>query len=163
MVKFHISRWRYWWGYAVILVLAGLYIWLIDRGADAVAWIAATAAFFFLVLFEILIRSETLELTEHEVIHRMGILSRKVIRAGYQSLSNVAVHQNVPQRILRYGDVMLDTPGTDATEMTLKAFTNPIKIEKIIHDNLHKVHDSHQVHMTHEEHKMSEPKKEEKQ
>jgi len=145
-MKFHISRWRFWWGYTVVFVLVMLAIWFTDKGADAASWIVALLAIALIVVLELMIRMEQVTITDVSIEYRAGLLSKNINRATYSSISNVAAHQTFFQRVFRFGDVHIDTPGSSKVEISLNNFSDASKIQKMISDNIHKAHETHAHH-----------------
>ncbi len=145
-MKFHISRWRYWWGYVVVFLLVMLAIWFTDRAADAPAWIIGSLAVVLFIVLEIVIRLERIVVGDSEIELRKGILSKSIIRISLNKVSNVSISQSVLQRILRYGDVEIDTPGGPTAEIVLKGFEEAGKIERLVSERIHKVHEAHEHH-----------------
>lgn len=137
-MQFHISRWHYWWGYCMILVLAVLAVWLLLGGSIKWFLLLVLFALVLLVIFEILIRLERITITETGVEFRKGILSRHVMRASYRNVSNVFIRQSLLQRILGFGNVDIDTAGGPEPEIILHNFQSAGKIEELIESHSHK-------------------------
>ncbi len=137
-MKFHISRWHYWYGYVFLIILLALAAWRLLGGS--INWFLALGFFALalLVLFEILIRLEQITITEHGIEFRKGILSRRVMRASYHSISNVFVKQSFLQRIFHYGTVEIDTAGGPEPEIVLHKFQSAGKIEELIESHSRK-------------------------
>ncbi|MBW2970005.1 PH domain-containing protein [Candidatus Woesearchaeota archaeon] len=142
-MAFHFSRWRFWYGYLVILLLFLVAIWFYDSGGDVPAFIFAGIGVVLLLVFEFFIRTERLSIDESAVILTKGFFSRGVVRVSYNTISNVSVNQSFLQRILNYGDVMIDTPGGPGAEIVLSSFQSPYKIEKLIDERIQKAHAAH--------------------
>ena len=138
-MSFHISRWRYWWAYLVIIVLVMYAIWLTDRAADMASWTAGIAAFILLVMMEIVIRRERIAVNGAVDIIR----GKSRTQIPFNSISSVSVSQSVLQNLLRYGTVFLKTPGE---EITLSSFEEPNKIKKQIESRMHVAHQKHLHH-----------------
>jgi uncharacterized membrane protein YdbT with pleckstrin-like domain len=77
-------------------------------------------------------------ITEHGIEFRKGILSRHVMRASYQSVSNVFVRQSLLQRIFKFGDVDIDTAGGPEPEIVLHNFQKAGRIEEMIESHSRK-------------------------
>lgn len=137
-MKFHISRWHYWWGYFLIVALIVISIWILFGGS--LKWFVLLSFFSaaLLALFEFLIRLERVTITEHGIEFCKGIFSRRVMRASYHTISNVFVHQSLVQRILRYGNVEIDTAGGPEPEIVLHNFQKAGKIEEMIESHSRK-------------------------
>ena len=133
---FRRSRMRYFFLYSLSFALIIFAIWLYDsatqENAYIIAWVLALIGLALISSLEILIRYERITLTEHEIEHREGLLSKKVMRINYHSISNVNLNQTLIQRLFRFGDVYLDTPGGAGYEIVLKSFSDAAKIEQLI-------------------------------
>ena len=138
-MKFHISRWRYWWGYLLVFILFFSAIWFSDRAVDAAAWLVGSLGIGFLVLFEYLIRVERIDVGDELLI----IKSKLVRRVQYSQISNVSLSQTGLQNLLRYGDVLVKLPGE---EIMLSRFEEAGKIERQINKHLHILHEQHPHH-----------------
>ena len=142
-MRFHISRWRYWWGYAVVFLLVLLAIWFTDLAADTASWITGSIAIVIFLVFEFLIRLERIKITEADVKIIKGVFTRSTTHLSYSSIAGVSSIQTLLQKILRFGNVKIDTPGS---EIVLLSYQDPPKIEKAISTYLHKLHEMHAHH-----------------
>jgi uncharacterized membrane protein YdbT with pleckstrin-like domain len=146
MAGFHISRWRYGWGYIVVFSLVIIAIWFTDHGGDTASYIAGGLALVLFFLLEILVRMERLVISDSGIKLRKGFLSKNVTRVAYSTISNVSVSQSVFQRLLRYGDIEIDTPGGPTAEIVLLKFQDAGKIERLISSYIHEAHAKHTHH-----------------
>lgn len=137
-MKFHISRWHYWYGYAFLIILLAVAAWRLLGGSINWFLFLGIAALVLLIIFEILIRLEQVIITENGIEFRKGILSRHVTRASYQSVSNVFIRQSLFQRMFKFGDVDIDTAGGPEPEIVLHNFQKAGKIEELIESHSHK-------------------------
>jgi uncharacterized membrane protein YdbT with pleckstrin-like domain len=141
---FHISRWRYWWGYTVVFILVLAAIWFTDRAADAASWITGIVALISFIIFEFIIRRERIAITDSGVEVRRGIFKAEVTSIPYEKIAAVSTSQTVLQNVLRFGDVQIDT--SSPAEIVLIGFEEPGKIERQISSRLHEVHEEHEHH-----------------
>ena len=139
-MKFHLSRWRYWWGYSVVFLLIMLAIWFTDRARDKASWVVGGFALILFLILEGLIRFERLKVTEAGIEYRKG---KSVSRLSYDSVSKLSTDQSVWQSVLRYGTLVVHSPRGD---LVLFSFQDPRKIEKAINKMLHKWHEAHPHH-----------------
>jgi len=139
-MKFHISRWRYWWAYLTIFILVLLAIWLTDNGMDSLSWVSGGGGLVLFVIMEFVIRMEKINIADSGVEFRNG---KDVTILQYSSISDVSLTQSFFQHLLRFGDVQIKMPGS---EVVLKGFEEAAKIEKVISMNIHKVHEGHEHH-----------------
>ncbi len=140
---FHISRWRYWWGYAVVFLLVLLAIWFTDRAADNASWVSGTVAIALFVILEFVIRLERIRITDSEIEIRRGLFGKSIQRLPYGSVSSVSAVQTFLKKTLRYGDLMIKTAGD---EIVLLNFQDPAKIERAVGRRIHKFHETHPHH-----------------
>ncbi len=137
-MKFHISRWAYWWGYTLVLLLIAPAIWI--RSATTTTVATGSIATLLFVLFEILIRAEEVIIGDKDILYQKGIFSKKVTRVVYGSISDFSVRQTMLQRIMGYGDVDIDTAGKPEIEIVLRGFQNVGMIESMVTGHIHKHH-----------------------
>ncbi len=138
-MSFHISRWRYWWAYLVIILLAMYAFWLTDRAQDAASWTAGIAALILFIIMEIVIRRQRIKIGDFVEI----MSGNERTRIEFKSVSGVSVQQSVLQNILRHGSITIKLPGE---EIVLSGFAEPNKIRKQIESRMHSVHQSHPHH-----------------
>lgn len=71
-------------------------------------------------------------LTNHRVIIRKGLFSKKVVYAQYEKIQNVRVSKNIGERMVDIGDIYIDTSGGDQTELVILDIPDPEKIQRMI-------------------------------
>ena len=135
-MSFHVSRWRYWWAYSVIILLALYSFWLTDRAADAASWTSGIAAFILFAMMEIVIRRQQIKISDSVVI-RSGNEKTSI---DFNRIAGVSVRQSVLQSLLRHGTVIIKLPGE---EIVLSGFAEPNKIRKQIEQRLRGAHAAH--------------------
>ena len=135
-MSFHISRWRYWWAYLAILLLALYTIWLNDRAADAASWIVGIIAVLILIIMEVVIRRERINIADGVEIIR----GKSMAHVPFNGISQVSVSQSFLQNIFRYGTVELKTPGET---IYLSGISEANKLAKQIEGKMHSVHQAH--------------------
>ncbi|MEM3154123.1 MAG: PH domain-containing protein [Candidatus Woesearchaeota archaeon] len=135
-MAFHISRWRYWWAYLVVILLVLYAIWLTDRAADVASWIVGSVAFVLFVIMEVMIRRRRVIIND-----AVEIISGNVrTRVDFKKIAGVSVQQSVLQNLLRYGTVIIKLPGE---EIVLAGFAEPNRIKRQVDSHLHVVHEKH--------------------
>lgn len=134
-MKFHISRWKYWWVYLLVVVLVLLAIWFSDKAFDKASWISGGVALVLFLILEFLIRSERVLIDGEHIEFRSGIFSKESTKVSCKSISNVSVSQSLLQRLLRFGDVEIRSTGGD---YVLTGFEEPNKIERLLSVHLKK-------------------------
>ena len=139
-MKFHISRWQYWWGYAAVFLLVLLAIWFTDRAQDFQSYIVGGIALALFVILEFVIRRELVKFTEDGIEIRHG---REVESFGFESIADASPIQTGFQGVLRFGNVLIKTPGR---EIVLKNFEEPGKIARAIGTRIHVTHELHGHH-----------------
>ena len=138
MRKYHTSRWVYWYGYAVALFLRGIAWWSWIRSAYELASICSVTFVLLIACLEVAIRAHRVRLTSTDVVLIDGLLSQRTLRIHYANISDVAVEQSFLQRFLGFGDVHVNTSGTEGVEMVLRSISKPWDIEKHVSEHLHK-------------------------
>ena len=136
-MKFHISRWKYWWVYLLVIVLVLLAIWFSDKAFDKASWICGGVALVLFLILELLIRSERVFIDGEHIEFRSGIFSKESTKVSCKSISNVSVSQSLLQRLLRFGDVEIRSTGGD---YVLTGFEEPNKIERLLSAHLKHKH-----------------------
>jgi uncharacterized membrane protein YdbT with pleckstrin-like domain len=138
-MSFHISRWRYWWAYFVVILFALYSFWLTDRAEDVASWTAGIAALILFIIMEIVIRRQRV-ITKNSVEIRS---EKETKRIEFSKISHVSVVQSFLQHLLRYGTVVIKSPGED---IVLLNFAEAGKIARSIQKHLHTVHEKHEHH-----------------
>jgi uncharacterized membrane protein YdbT with pleckstrin-like domain len=133
-LKFRRSRWRYflWYALAAILIVSSIYAF--DSGYDFLSYVMGFMGVIMLILLEFQIRYHVLILNPHEIIMKRGLFSIKSKTIAYSAIVDVGVHQTFLQRLFRYGQLEIDTPGTSGIEIIMPAICRPWKIEKILRE-----------------------------
>lgn len=134
---FHTSRWQFWWGYFIVFVLAMFSIWLWDAGEDGMSLFFGALAVVLYVILELMTRLERVVLDDRVVEFHTGLLHRKSFRTPYSAIASVELIQAPLQRLFKTGDVLIDTPGTERVEITLRNFNNAPRIERIVRERMH--------------------------
>ena len=139
-MRFHVSRWLYWWAYLAVFLLILLAIWFTDRAQDFESYVAGGIGLLIFIIFEFVVRKEQIKFIEDGVEIRHGKSSEIVL---FNSISDASVIQTPFQSVLRYGDVLIKTPGR---EIVLKNFEEPVKISRAISTRIHIAHELHSHH-----------------
>jgi len=122
MPSFHVSRWKYWYAYLLIILLAGLWIWTRDTGRDALALIAGLLALIFFAIFEIVIRRDRIIISNDGIIRKRW--TTELEKIPYSHISDVSL-----RRSGLFDDVIIKT---STGELVLKCFSLPRKLQKAI-------------------------------
>ena len=125
------------------LLIATSAVYLADNSVNFPAWVPGLIAVVLFTILEISIRKERIELTDKEIEFREGIIAKKITRVPYHSISNVLLNQTVFQRLMRYGDLFIDTPGGEGYKISLRSFDGAAKMETTIKSHIHKRHELH--------------------
>jgi hypothetical protein len=139
-MKFHISRWQYWWGYLAVFLLVLLAIWFTDRAQDFQSYIAGGIALIVLVVFEFIVRKEKVRFAEDGIEIIRG---KDVEKISFDSVSDASAIQTALQSVLRFGDVLIKIPNR---EIVLNNFEEPGKIARAIGTRIHVTHELHGHH-----------------
>lgn len=102
----------------VVAVAAAALLWLADRqewGGNPGLWIPLVAVVVIVALAAgPVVRWWTTQyvLTSERIIERSGILSRSGVEIPLENINNVLYNQSAPERLLRYGDVVVESAGS---------------------------------------------------
>jgi len=135
-LNYRLSRWRFGPGYIVTFLLLGLYIWLYDTGNDAWSYVFLICATALFIVLEIIIRSSVLTLERDYVRLRKGIFNIRVVRAHYEDITDIGIDQNIFQRIMNYGEIGINTSGTESVELVMRGVMRPFKVEHLIRNQM---------------------------
>lgn len=95
-----------------------LVIWILVIFRSLLTWIAN--------------RFKSIELTDHDITLKTGIVGVKRIIIPFERIANVNVHQSLFQRIVRIGSITIDSlGGTHEADMNIENLTNNA-IEQIL-------------------------------
>ncbi len=122
-MRFHISRWKFWWAYGIVILLALLAMWNMDRANDSVAlllWIICGALF---VILEIFIRTEMIVINQHEV---KRVVMFKTVQKFTRAHHSVKVAQSSLQRGLRFGSIIIDA------DIVMSGVVDPQRIRRLL-------------------------------
>ena len=139
-MKFHISRWKYWWGYTVVFLLVLLAIWFTDRAQDFQSYVAIVIAIVLFVVFEVFIRREKVKFVEDGIEIIRG---KDVEKVSFDSVSDSSAIQTGLKSVLNFGDVLIKIPARD---IVLKDFEEPGRIARAIGTRIHVSHELHGHH-----------------
>ena len=81
-------------------------------------------------------RATAYVITSREVYKKTGLLSRTVTTLRLDRVQNTSFDQSLLQRLFSYGDVRVDTAGTDTTELVLRGVPNPQKVAGLLSEQL---------------------------
>ena len=71
-------------------------------------------------------------ITTQELYYRSGIISESVIQIRLANIQNTGYSRSVLERILGYGDISIQTSGTDTTELLIENVPNPREVNGIL-------------------------------
>lgn len=78
-------------------------------------------------------------ITEKRVVIKRGLIGQSTVSAEYAKVTDVVVKQGVVGRLLlRTGTIILNTAGTDMSEVVLRWVQDPFKSKDIIYAQLHR-------------------------
>lgn len=143
---FHPSRLSFWKWYlvAIIIILIGLILILsiFDIIPFSIQFIKDYALYIsiipfigivFIIIAEMLRRSDTYIITSHRIIERAGIINIKEDSINWEKISNYSLMQNAFDRILGTGSIHLwSMGGEDEPEVTIKKSAQILKIRNLL-------------------------------
>lgn len=81
-------------------------------------------------------RSIQYVLTSEEVYKKTGIFSRNVVNIRLDRIQNTSYTQSLPERLLGFGSIQIDTAGTGGTDISLTDVPNPEHVNGLITEQL---------------------------
>ncbi len=76
-------------------------------------------------------------LTSLRLVHRTGVLSRRTLEVRLQRVQELSCHQTLVGRVLRYGDVTVETAGdTGAGAIVLSQVRRPAAVQALVTEQL---------------------------
>ena len=71
-------------------------------------------------------------ITTQELCYRSSIISESVIQIRLANIQNTEYSRSILERILGYGDISMQTSGTDTTELLIENVPNPREVNGIL-------------------------------
>jgi len=71
-------------------------------------------------------------LTNHRVIVRKGVFSKKMVYVQYDKIQNVRISKSLGERMVDIGDIYIDTSGGDQTELVILDIPDPERMQRMI-------------------------------
>jgi uncharacterized membrane protein YdbT with pleckstrin-like domain len=91
----------------------------------------------FILIWWIIILSETLIITDKRVIYRKGIFSRDEMEIPHSQIGTITIHQNLLDLFLDIGTIKIASAGTSGYEMALEGMPSPGNLKHLIDANQH--------------------------
>jgi uncharacterized membrane protein YdbT with pleckstrin-like domain len=123
--------------YAIILILllSGVAVYLLDLNIPYGFTIPAGLGAVLLVVSEIQLYTHRLYITNHGVIERIGLLSRRVKTVDLEDIVDIVVTQKIRQRILNYGEIHVNTSEDKKfDEIVFPMVAKPMMVKKTIEE-----------------------------
>jgi uncharacterized membrane protein YdbT with pleckstrin-like domain len=118
---------------AVILAL----VYMPDSWPTFMRWAVAGIGLLFFVLFPlrriIVWATSHFVVTSDRVIHRSGWFAKQSMEIPLENISDVKFHQSVFERMIRAGDLILESPGTFGQEV-FGDIRRPEHVQKTIYE-----------------------------
>ena len=147
---------------ALLLVAAALAAYMYYPAYSYLSLPLAAIGVLMLVLSEILLFSNRLYVTTHAVSEREGLLSKKVRSLDTEDIVNITITQNVWQRMLRYGEIKVNTAESKIEEITFPCAADPYRVKRIIEETMRNLY-HHRVQRSHPRRETGESKPAHKQ
>lgn len=71
-------------------------------------------------------------ITTQEIYHRTGLIAEDVREIRLENIQNTYHTQSITERLFNYGDIGIETSGTDATEMMLENVPDPSTVGNVL-------------------------------
>lgn len=123
---------------SALLIIFIAYLFLVNFPVSQIGALASAALVIIFVIHpEIERLRSTYVITSSQIIIEEGIIGRKRRSLFFNNSSDISVHQNFLQRVLRYGSVVIgSSSGRDHMELNLKGVRKPkelaYSIERLI-------------------------------
>jgi len=90
-----------------------------------------------LLLSEILLFGRRFYVTNYAVSERIGMLSKRVRSVDMDDIINITVTQSVWHRMLRYGEIHINTSETEKEEeIIFPCIANPYRAKKVVEESM---------------------------
>jgi uncharacterized membrane protein YdbT with pleckstrin-like domain len=113
----------------VLITLLGIFAASID--AVAMLFLSTFGLILLVVAFLILWQTEYV-ITNRRVYSKVGILSRRATDASFEKITDASISQNFGGRMLGYGDVRINTAGTQTYEICFEGVPAPTVVRSKI-------------------------------
>jgi hypothetical protein len=101
-----------------------------------VAWTMLIIVIILLMRIEYRIFSRRYALTTERVLYSNGIFREIFKSTTYDDVTDIALYQNLWDKIVNTGTITLNTAGTPGYEIRYRKVRDPIKIKKMINDGM---------------------------
>ncbi|MBS3124903.1 PH domain-containing protein [Candidatus Woesearchaeota archaeon] len=128
-MKFHISRWHFWWGYTVLFVLLVAGMWFNDRAQDLQARVFFVLSVILFVILEVVVHGEQVSLEKSRVVIAKGY-PRKRTAVDYQSIAGVQIEQCGLQKL--FGCGTLTIKNKEGGTLSVKHIEHVTKLHKVL-------------------------------
>lgn len=128
LIKTRPARRSFFVDYAMIFVLLGTayFVWKTNILNPVTLYGIIGVIAIILIYIEIIRFSNTYYITKHQLIKRSGIISKKIESIFLRNISEINLSQNAFQRVLRYGDIIINSRA--ANQISFKKISEPKKI-----------------------------------
>lgn len=126
-MNFHLARWHFWWGYAILLVLLIVAMWFNDSAQDLQAVVFYIFAAIVFVVLELAIRTQKIWFEKDGFTFTKR---RNTTFIKHHELSSVDVSQSFLQNFLGYGTISIKKRNGEV--VCLKNFEQINKIKRLL-------------------------------
>jgi uncharacterized membrane protein YdbT with pleckstrin-like domain len=71
-------------------------------------------------------------ITTQELYYRTGIISESVVQIRLENIQNTRYSRSILERLFGYGDISIETSGTDGTELVMWNIPNPQQVNGVL-------------------------------
>lgn len=135
----HPSLWSVWGSIVVGLIVVGLGICgviLLDGILRLVSIAPIVVGLLMIGITYLGNRSIQYVLTNEEIYKKSGIFSRNVKNIRLDRIQNTSYTQSLPERLMSFGSIRIDTAGTGGTDLILTDVSNPEHVNGVITEQL---------------------------
>jgi uncharacterized membrane protein YdbT with pleckstrin-like domain len=119
--------WRAFWG---PLLLSGVFLLLLLDTKRLFLCLAISTTFFLIAVISRFRRDYTI--TDMRVIMRIGLISNNTSEIELQHIRGMNVRQNILERLLGIGTVLIISSADDTIEVVFEGISNPVRIKDMI-------------------------------
>ncbi|TWU01145.1 PH domain-containing protein [Stieleria varia] len=106
--------------------------WVSSSTLIVLSAIAAGIAALMLAKWFVESRFQSLQITNERSIYRRGIFNRSTSEVRHSDVRNLKVHQNLYERLLRFGDIAVSSAGQDDMEVVMNDIPQPNEVVDLI-------------------------------
>ncbi|MFA6089303.1 MAG: ion transporter [Candidatus Woesearchaeota archaeon] len=113
------------------------------------SYIVFTVSLILLIKAEIKIWSERYTITNERIFYCYGIISEHFKSISYKYVTDISLYQSIWDKIIKTGNLNIHTAGGEGTNFEINYISDPLKIKKLINDNITIAHQNNYQNQEH--------------